>query len=57
MKPTAHDPALWNALPTLAKASAHDLREGRMFGTPALYVGKRMACCVVGREVGLREEQ
>jgi hypothetical protein len=31
-----------------------DLREGKMFGSPALYVGRRMACCVFGHEVGLR---
>lgn len=50
----AHDMDLFAALRRLAHASAPDLRDGRMFGCPALYVGRKMACCVMGNEVGLR---
>ena len=38
----------------LSVAATPDLREGRMFGCPAVYVGRRMAACVLGSEVGLR---
>jgi hypothetical protein len=51
---TAHDPVLFKELKTLALSFAPDLREGRMFGCPAIYVGRKMACCVLGSEVGLR---
>lgn len=54
MKPVANDQALWEALRLLAKSIRPDLREGSMFGSLAVYVGPRMACCVLGREVGLR---
>lgn len=51
---TPHDMALYGALRALAFISTPDLREGRMFGSPSLYVGRRMAACVLGAEVGLR---
>jgi hypothetical protein len=51
---TVHDTVLFNELKRLALVSAPDLREGRMFGCPAIYVGRKMACCVLGSEVGLR---
>jgi hypothetical protein len=54
MSPATMDPALWDALRACARALAPDLREGKMFGSPALYVGRRMACCVHGHAVGLR---
>jgi TfoX/Sxy family transcriptional regulator of competence genes len=50
----AHDRGLFDALRTLALAEAPDLRTGQMFGCPALYVGRTMAACVLGRQVGLR---
>jgi len=56
-KPAAalpHDMALFGALRALSVAATPDLREGRMFGCPAVYVGRRMAACVLGSEVGLR---
>jgi hypothetical protein len=49
--------ALFDELRRLALACAPDLREGRMFGCPALYAGRKMACCVLGNEVGLRVPQ
>jgi hypothetical protein len=51
---TPHELQLYGALRALALVSAPDLREGRMFGVPALFVGRRMAACVLGAEVGLR---
>jgi hypothetical protein len=52
-----HDMALFDELRRLALASAPDLREGGMFGCPALYVGRKLACCVMGKEIGLRVPQ
>jgi len=49
-----HDMALFGALRALAFAVTPDLREGKMFGCPALFTGRRMAACVLGAEVGLR---
>lgn len=49
-----HDPALYGALRALAFAHSADLREGRMFGSPAVFIGRRMAACVLAAEVGLR---
>jgi hypothetical protein len=51
---TVHDQVLFQELKTLALSCAPDLREGRMFGCPAIYVGRKMACCVLGSDVGLR---
>jgi hypothetical protein len=51
---TVHDQVLFKELKALALSCAPDLREGRMFGCPAIYVGRKMACCVLGSEVGLR---
>lgn len=50
----AHDMALFAALRALAFSLAPDLREGRMFGSPSILVGRRMAGCVLGPEIGLR---
>lgn len=49
-----HDMALYEALCALAFAVSPEMRKGRMFGAPAVYVGRRMAGCVFGAEVGLR---
>lgn len=50
----AHDQALYRTLRALAFAVSPDIREGQMFGAPAVFVGRRMAACVLGAEVGLR---
>jgi len=49
-----HDMALYDALRSLAFARRPDIRDGRMFGAPAVYIGRRMAACVLGAQVGLR---
>lgn len=49
-----HDMALYDAMRALAVAQTPDIRDGRMFGAPAVYIGRRMAACVLGAEVGLR---
>jgi len=49
-----HDLALLTRLRALALAAGPGVREGRMFGCPALLVGRRMPGCVVGDEAGLR---
>lgn len=54
VKSDGHDVALYQALLKLAFTEPTDLREGQMFGAPAIYVGRRMAACVLGGEVGLR---
>jgi len=43
-----HDLALYGALWALAFAHTPDLREGKMIGSPALFIGRRMAACVLG---------
>lgn len=48
------DAALFAALRALAWGHTADLREGQMFGAPAVFVGRRMAGCVLGGVVGLR---
>jgi len=54
MSAPAHDMALYSALRALALAASPGLREGRMFGCPAIFIGRRMAACVLGAEIGLR---
>lgn len=54
MNRRVHDAALFDELRRLAVTHARDLRAGQMFGCPALYVGQKMVCCVLGSEVGLR---
>lgn len=50
----AHDMALFARLRAAASQAGPPVRDGRMFGCPALYVGRRMMGCVFGDEVGLR---
>ena len=49
-----HDKALFDAV--LKRAASFDptIRRGSMFGSPAIYVGRRMAICVYGASIGLR---
>ncbi len=35
-------------------AEIRDVREGRMFGYPAFFVGRRMFACIYGDGVGLK---
>lgn len=35
-------------------AEDHDVREGRMFGYPAFFAGRRMFACIYGDGVGLK---
>jgi hypothetical protein len=54
LKSLAHDKALFNALLARAAFFNPDIRRGSLFGSPAVYVGRRMAICVHGAELGLR---
>lgn len=49
-----HDQALFDAVLTRAASFNPAIRRGTMFGSPAIYVGRRMAICVYGTELGLR---
>ena len=56
VKPKAltHDKVLFDAVLARAASFNPDIRRGSMFGSPAIYVGRRMAICVYGAELGLR---
>ena len=49
-----HDKALFDAVLARAASFKSAIRRGSMFGSPAIYVGRRMAICVHGTELGLR---
>ena len=49
-----HDKALFDAVLARAALFHPDIRRGAMFGSPAVYVGRRMAICVHGTELALR---
>lgn len=51
---TGHDSDLFEAMFALLATLEPEVRRGRMFGCPAAYVGRRMAACVFGAEIGLR---
>ena len=50
----SHDHVLFDAVIALAASINPTIRRGSMFGSPAIYVGRRMAICVHGTELGLR---
>ena len=58
MKATAkslHNTALYEELAALcSKESAPSVHQGKMFGCPALYVGRKMALCVYEDSIGMR---
>ena len=49
-----YDKVLFVAVLARAASSHPANRRGSMFGSPAIYVGRRMAVCVHGAELGLR---
>ena len=50
----AHDKKLFEAVVEVAHKIVPTLRVGSMFGSPAIFVGRKMAACVFGNEVGLK---
>ncbi len=57
MKATAkssHDTALYAELEALCSNGPIAMRQGNMFGCPALYVGRKMALCVYEDTIGMR---
>jgi len=50
----AHDKILFEAVLEAAHTIEPTLRVGSMFGGPAIFVGRKMAACVFGGEVGLK---
>lgn len=49
-----HDRALFDAVIARLAPSEPDMRAGAMFGSPAIFVGRRMAFCVFGRALGVK---
>jgi hypothetical protein len=49
-----HDTALFEVLLAESRQLDQGVREGRMFGCPAVYHGRKMAACVYGEQIGLR---
>ncbi|MDV6330032.1 TfoX/Sxy family protein [Asticcacaulis sp. 201] len=54
MQQPPHDPERFSQLLAEAQKIVADCRPGKMFGSPAVYVGRRMAACVFGNEIALR---
>lgn len=52
--PIIHDKALFERLKAAASQSGFDVTAGVMFGSPALFLGKRMIGCVFGSSIGLK---
>jgi hypothetical protein len=50
----AHDLALFDALLGEARLRNPEVRRGSMFGSPALFLGRRMIGCVFGPNIGLK---
>lgn len=51
---TPHDTTLFEALFAAASSIEPEVRRGRMFGSPAVYLGRRMAACVFGADIAFR---
>jgi hypothetical protein len=51
--PLQHDMALFDTLLAEAKLRNPEVRRGSMFGSPALFLGRRMIGCVFGPTIGL----
>src|SRR5271166_2180046 len=49
-----HDPALFRRLLRAAQAIDPALRQGTMFGCPAIYCGSKLTACVYGNRIGLK---
>lgn len=52
--PLQHDMALFDTLLAEAKLRNPEVRRGSMFGSPALFLGRRMIGCVFGPNIGLK---
>lgn len=52
--PLVHDRALFETLLAEAQLRDSDVRGGSMFGSPALFRGRRMIGCVFGKNIGLK---
>ncbi|MFV0373953.1 TfoX/Sxy family protein [Microbacterium sp.] len=55
--PVRHDLELYEQLAEHVEALAPDVTRRRMFGSPALCVGRKMAVCVFGDAMGMRVPQ
>lgn len=51
---TAHDRTLFETLLAEARLRNPEVRSGAMFGSPALFLGRRMVGCVFGANIGLK---
>lgn len=49
-----HDTELYEQLATFLEVREPDVVRRSMFGSPALYIGRRMGVCVYGDGIGLR---
>jgi hypothetical protein len=49
-----HDKDLFQLLLAEAKLINFEVRSGSMFGSPAVYCGRKMALCVHGTDIGMR---
>ncbi|WP_374330748.1 hypothetical protein [Aestuariivirga sp.] len=49
-----HDRTLFESLLAEAQRRNPDVRSGAMFGSPALFLGRRMVGCVFGANIGLK---
>lgn len=50
----AHDRALFATLLAEARLRNPEARAGAMFGSPAVFVGRKMAACVFGDKIAMR---
>lgn len=51
---TTHNAALFTELEALCAEGSIATRAGKMFGCPALYVGRKMALCIYEDSIGMR---
>lgn len=54
MAKAAQDRALFEALLAEARLRNPEARAGAMFGSPAVFIGRKMAACVFGGKIGMR---
>lgn len=54
MAKSSHNMALYAELTVLCPKQSASIRQGKMFGCPALYVGRKMALCVYEDSIGMR---
>lgn len=51
---TVHDRDVYERLLVVARDLNPDVRESKMFGSPAVFHGRKMALCVFGNEIGMK---